>query len=217
MTTIAGWQVVPRVRPLVCATEAPDFFSMIDQQAGMVVKLARAVGEVLQGKESTHALRLLDLEQRREELQRRNQAAVHSLQRAALDEIRSTMDALDRAAAGLFRTARDCHPGWSPPEQTASQMMAVIQNAVESLQQGYARLATGSPAAECDADAAIASTRALGMTSGCGYWRNELYGNLDEIAHELSGAGVILKRWSRQLSGAGADTCARLSQQFLAS
>ena len=60
------------------AAERPDFLAMIDQQAGMVVDLAMALGEVLQGRESAHSLRLLDLEQRRDELRRRNRAAVNS-------------------------------------------------------------------------------------------------------------------------------------------
>ncbi|MBK7954475.1 MAG: hypothetical protein IPK02_11250 [Candidatus Accumulibacter sp.] len=231
MTNIALAQVVRRVRPPVRAAEVPDFLAMIDQQTTMVVNLARLVGEVLQGKESTHSLRLLDLEQRREELQRRNQAAVHSLpdRHARLDEIHWTMSALDRAAAVLFQTARGFQQLRSTPDEAASQMMLVVQKAIESLQQGYAQLASGSPAAEFEADAAIGSESALssyrslgwpGSDAGqslaasrnqaatpaersfAGRWLDELYGNLNNIAHELAGAGAILKSWSRQLSAA---------------
>ncbi|HRF12103.1 MAG TPA: hypothetical protein PLR37_08230, partial [Candidatus Accumulibacter phosphatis] len=65
MTTIAVSQVVSRVRSSVGAADTPDFFSMIDQQARMIVNLARVVADVLQGKESAHSLRLIDLEQHR--------------------------------------------------------------------------------------------------------------------------------------------------------
>ncbi|KFB74228.1 MAG: hypothetical protein ABTS16_07035 [Candidatus Accumulibacter phosphatis] len=238
MTPIAVSQVVRRVRPLVSAAEAPDFFVMIDQQARMVVNLARVLAEVLQGKESAHSLRLLEMEQRREELQRRNQAVVDSLPQAGMGEMHSTMDALDRAAVLLIRAARDCHPGWSAPDAAAFQMLAVIQKAIESLQNGYARLANGSPAAEYDADAAIVSQSALasgktlvrgvpateerflapsqGMSPAHACWPYGLHENLNKIAHELSGAGVILKSWSRQLS-AGSRGFALFPQQFVAS
>jgi hypothetical protein len=236
MTSIAVSQVVRRIRPFVGAADTPDFFSMIDQQARMIVNLAKVVAEVLQGKESTHSLRLLDLEQRRQELQRRHQAVVHALPQSGLDEIRLTMEALDRAAALLIRTGRDCHPGGSNPDAAALQMMRVIRKAIESLQHGYSRLANGSTAAESDADAAIASQSALvfwrmsdqqeaaaaegqhltapskvSLDRSC--WLHGLYENLDDIARELSGAGAILKVWSRQLSGAGG--LARLPQSFM--
>lgn len=164
LTTIAVSQVVQRIRPLADAAEVADFFTMIDHQARMLVSLARVVSEVLQGKESGHSLRLLDLEQRRAELQRRNQAAVNSLadSHAGVDEIHSTMQTLDRAAASLFRTAHGFHQLLPDRNEATSQMMVVIQKATESLQRGYAQLANGSPAAEFDADAAIVSKEALG-------------------------------------------------------
>jgi len=46
MTTIAVSQVVSRVRSSVGAADTPDFFSMIDQQARMIVNLARVVAEM---------------------------------------------------------------------------------------------------------------------------------------------------------------------------
>lgn len=226
MTNIALVQVVRRARPPVRAAEVPDFFAMINRQAKLVVNLARIVGEVLQGRESTHSLRLLDLEQRREELQRRNQAAVSSVHdlHARLDEIHWTMNALDRAAAGLFQIARGVHHLRSTPDEVASQMMLIIQKAIENLQHGYAQLADGSPAAEFAADAAIGSESALGSyrslelrgtdkgqqpapiagrpttgSPGRVLWLYELHGVLAGIAHELADAGTILKIWSRQL------------------
>ncbi|WP_186405726.1 hypothetical protein [Candidatus Accumulibacter aalborgensis] len=136
---------------------------MIDQQAGMVVDLAMALGEVLQGRESAHSLRLLDLEQRRDELRRRNRAAVNSMlsRSSGVDEIPWTMEALDLSAASLLRTVHRFHPLWSVPDEATRQMVAVIRQATASLQQGYSRLANGSPAAELDADAAIGSKMLL--------------------------------------------------------
>lgn len=222
-------QVVRRIRPLFGVAEAPDFFAMLDEQARTVVNLARIVGEVLQGKESTHSLRLLDLEQRREELQRRNEAAVHSLRvvQVGVDEMHSTIDALDKVAAGLFQTARAFQQLRLSPDEVALQMLLVIEKAIGSLQHGYARLATGSPTAELDADAAIASRNVLagyrdlrllpldlrlapstGQSArppdtslpGGACWRYALYGNLSGVAHELAGAAAILKSWSQKLA-----------------
>jgi hypothetical protein len=247
VTTIAIPQFVQRVRPPAFPAETPDFFSMIDQQARMVVNLARTASEVLQGKESAHSLRLLDLEQRREELQRRNRAAVDSMLelRSGIEEIHWTMETLDRAAAGLFRTARSFHQLLSGPDEVAGQMLGVIQKAAESLQHGYARLANGSPAAECDADEAMASRHVLGRyraqtlwgsadqspvssrdqpsapaegrSPGRTFWLNELYDNLNDIAQELSGAGAILKGWTRQLTAGLHDRNARTGMCSLVS
>jgi hypothetical protein len=187
VTTIAIPKIVQRVRPPAFPAETPDFFSMIDQQARMVVNLARTASEVLQGKESAHSLRLLDLEQRREELQRRNRAAVDSMLelRSGIEEIHWTMETLDRAAAGLFRTARSFHQLLSGPDEVAGQMLGVIQKAAESLQHGYARLANGSPAAECDADEAMASRHVLGR-----YRAQTLWGRGGSIPGVVSGSAV---------------------------
>ena len=247
VTTIAIPKIVQRVRPPAFPAETPDFFSMIDQQARMVVNLARTASEVLQGKESAHSLRLLDLEQRREELQRRNRAAVDSMLelRSGIEEIHWTMETLDRAAAGLFRTARSFHQLLSGPDEVAGQMLGVIQKAAESLQHGYARLANGSPAAECDADEAMASRHVLGRyraqtlwwradqspvssrdqpsapaegrSPGRTFWLNELYDNLNDIAQELSGAGAILKGWTRHLTAGLHDRNARTGMCSLVS
>jgi hypothetical protein len=221
----------------VRAAEVPDFFAMINRQAKLVVNLARIVGEVLQGRESTHSLRLLDLEQRREELQRRNQAAVSSVhdRHARLDEIHWTMNALDRAAAGLFQIARSLDHLRSTRDEVASQMMLIIQHAIESLQHGYAQLADGSPAADFAGDAAIGSKSALASyrrgalqatdegqqptllarrpetsasSPGRALWLYELHGILAGVAHELADAGTILKSWSRQLPASLLDRAA---------
>lgn len=162
MTPIPISRLVRRTHRFDVA-ERPDFFAMIDQQASMVVDLAIALGEVLQGRESAHSVRLLDLEQRRDELQRRNRAAVNSVfhPSAGADEIPWTMEALDRSAAYLLRTVHRFHPSWSVPDEATHQMVTVIRQATESLQQGYSRLANGSPVAELDADAAIGSKTLL--------------------------------------------------------
>ena len=234
VTNIALAQVVRRLRSPVCAAEMPDFFAMINRQAKLVVNLARIVGEVLQGRESKHSLRLLDLEQRREELQRRNQAALSSVneRHASLDEIHWTMNALDRCAAGLFQIACGIHQLRSTPDELAAQMMLIIQQGIESLQHGYAQLANGLPAAEFSADA-IGSNSTLGSyrgldlqgtdkgqllaqiaqrpetgSHGRALWLNELHGVLAGIAHEFVDAGTILKSWSRQLSAGLVDRAA---------
>jgi hypothetical protein len=218
-------------QPVQCiqAVGGPEPFTMVDQQAGLVVKLAKILGEVLQGKESAHSLRLQDLEQRREELQRRHRAAVMSIPElgVGVDELQWTLETLDRVAAGLFRTARRCHQVVPGSDEAACEVVAGIQKAAASLRQGYARLANGSPAAEFAAEAAMASKDASGSRQACGPRATpgatdrqhipspgrfgvlrgrasrlyELHGNLDDIARELAHAAAILKGWSLQLAG----------------
>ncbi len=218
----------PAVR-CIQAVAAPEPFSMIDQQAGLVVKLAKILGEVLQGKESAHSLRLHDLEQRREELQRRHRAAVIAMPETCVgvDELQWTLETLDRVAAGLFRTTRRCHHIHPGPDEVTGEIVASIQKAAASLRHGYARLANGSPAAGFDAEAAMAGKDALGNNHSCkppgllgardrehapspgrlgalpGHAARlyELHGNLNDIARELARAAAILKGWSRQLAG----------------
>ena len=219
----------PPAARCVQAVAGPEPFSMIDQQAGLVVKLARILGEVLQGKESAHSLRLHDLEQRRAELQRRHRAAVIAMPEAFVgaDELQWTLETLDRVAAGLFRTARCCHQVLPGPDEVTGEIVASIQKAAASLRHGYARLANGSPAAAFDAEAAMAGKDALGNNQSCkppgmpgvtdrqhapspgrlgalpGHAARlyELHGNLNDIARELARAAAILKGWSRQLAG----------------
>ncbi len=218
----------PQAAQCVQVVAGPEPFSMIDQQAGLVVKLARILGEVLQGKESAHSLRLHDLEQRREELQRRHRAVVIAMPEPCVgaDELQWTLETLDRVAAGLFRTARRCHQVLSGPDEVTSEMVASIQKVAASLRHGYARLANGSLAAGFDAEAAMAGNDALGSNQACkpsipglrdrphapspgrlgtlpGHAARlyELHGNLNDIARELARAAAILKGWSRQLAG----------------
>lgn len=224
-TAVATPEALHRVQ----AAAGPEPFGMIDQQAGLVVKLARILGEVLQGKESAHSLRLLDLEQRREELRRRHQAAVISMPEpyVAANELRWTLETLDRVAARLFRTARRGHQVVPGQDEVTCEIVAGIQKAAASLRQGYARLANGSPAAEFAAEAAMVGKDASGIGQACkqrgmpgaadrqnnplpgrfgmipGHASRlyELHGNLDDIARELARAAAILKGWSRQLAG----------------
>lgn len=207
-----------------------DLFAMLDRQAGMVVRLAAVVGEVLQGKESAHSLRLHDLEQSREEIQRRNLAALRSIN-AGMDDMHRTMESLNRGAAGLFQAARGFHQMLSGRSEATGKMMVVIQKAAANLQHGYARLANGSLIAESDADAAMASRSALwnlqalglngrpdagdcaavrsqecicvhrdGICPGCAFSVHDLHGALEGVAQDIAVAGAILKRWSRQQS-----------------
>lgn len=237
---ISMMPAVRRTRRRSAPVELPDFFAMIDQQARMVVDLATAVGEVLHGKESAHSVRLLDLEQCRQELRRRNQAAVHSLLdlNGGVDEIERTLETLDRVAARLFRTAQGYGQMRSGLDEVSSRMMAVIQKATVSLQHGYTRLTNGSPAAASDAEEAIGSSDAVASyrvlalqerlqapahglvqadsaavpertSAGPGFWLDELYGSLNDIAGELAGAGAILKAWSQRLSAGLHDKGAR--------
>ena len=145
------------------AAVGADLFAMLDRQAGMVVKLAGVVGEVLQGKESAHSLRLHDLEQSREELQRRSLAALRSMPNinGGVDDMYRTMESLNRGAAGLFQAARGFHQMFSGRNEATGKMMIVIQKAAANLQRGYARLGNGSLIAEPDADAAMAGKSAL--------------------------------------------------------
>jgi hypothetical protein len=226
--------VTPQAVQCARAMAAPEPFSMIDQQAGLVVKLARILGEVLQGKESAHSLRLHDLEQRRQELQRRHRAAVIAMSEACggVDGLQWTLETLDRVAAGLFKTARACHRLLPGPDEVTGEIVASIQKAAASLRHGYARLANGSPAAEFDAEAAMAGKDALASKQACkppgihgardrqqvpspgrlgalpGHTARlyELHGSLNDIARELARAAAILKGWSRQLAGGLPDS-----------
>lgn len=136
----------------------------------MLVNLAEAVSEILDGKESVHSVRLLDLEQRREELKRRNQAALHSVLGLSpgVDEIHWTMEALDRSAAHLFRIACEFHELWSDPDQAHRQMMALVRQATESLLRGYVQMANCSLTAEFDADEVIGSMDSLDLCRDLG-------------------------------------------------
>lgn len=156
-------KIVRRVRPVVSVPELADFVSMIDRQARLLVKVATTASEIIEGKESAHAVRLLELEQRREELKRRNYAALDSIPNPTprIDEIRSTMDAIDRAAARLFVTGRDFHEWSSGSDEAIRRMMTVIRNAAGNLQHGYAQLRKGSSAAEFDAHEAIGCKDAI--------------------------------------------------------
>lgn len=165
VTLIPVSQVVLRAaQPLPGAVDLPDFLTMIGKQAGMVVGVARMVGEIVQGRESAHSVRLLELEQRCEELQRRHQTAARSLldTSSGVEDVRGTIEILSRAAIRLFQAARGCQQLRAVPAEVSRRMLAVIQAAAESLQHGYGRLANGSPAAESDADEAIASRHVLG-------------------------------------------------------
>ncbi|MCM8625366.1 hypothetical protein [Accumulibacter sp.] len=214
-----------------------ELLATIEEQAMVASLLAKIVGEILQGRESAHSMRLVDLDQRREDLHRRGMATVVSIfgGRVGADEVHHTLETLDRVAARLFRTARGVHLLASDTDEACRSMLEVIQRATERLLQGYTRLAYGSLAAELDAEVAIRSRDVLEAgrvgnstavqappAEGCAddgtcavagvadparsRRIDELYANLSDISHELAGAGTILKRWVRQLSGSAHDS-----------
>lgn len=144
---------VVRVRGRGAAVELPDFFAMIDQQARMVVSLARTVGEILQGKESAYSVRLLDLEQRREELRRRNLAAVGSAFALTCSVKR---DPLNR---------RSARPGRGAPVPDGARVSSVAGGRRRS------GLSDDAGNSECDRESAKglqqAGQRLAGSRSGC--------------------------------------------------
>ena len=99
------------------------------------------------------------------------------------DELRWTLETLDRVAAGLFRAARRCHHSLAGPDEATGEIVAAIQKAAANLRQGYARLANGSPAAELDAEAALAGKEGLAGSR----------------AGTLAGRGGALLRGARRL------------------
>jgi len=213
----------------------PDFLAMVEQQVAIVVAATRTLGDIVRGKESAHSLLLLDLEQRCEELWRRHAAHVCSCEGLVgngFSDIVATMEALKRVAARLFRAARGCQQMQTFPDDLCCRMIGAIQQTIESLRCGYARLANSSPVAEADAVRAIASNKDLpGSAPGQGLGltpigerccaaasspvvpagpvpftpplgANPLHGHLQEISDELARVGLILRRWSRRLSAA---------------
>ncbi len=90
------------------------------------------------------------------------QGALSSLGFSGVEDVRGTIETLSRAAVRLFQAARGCQQLRAVPAEVSRRMLAVVQAAAESLQHGYGRLANGSPAAESDADEAIASRHVLG-------------------------------------------------------
>jgi len=207
MTMIPFAEIVRRTRPPVRRSGLPDFFGLIDQQASVVVSLAKAVGEILQGKESARSVRLFDLEQRRQELRRRNQAAVESLFgfTEGAEEIQWTMDSLDQAAARLFRTASDFSQWSVGLDDAAREMMAVILKASESLQQGYIGLANGWPLGELNVGEAMGSRNVLGSYRAMALRELLLTGSVpalrseEEFATSLPFAANDRERWLHEL------------------
>lgn len=156
--------VVRRARPIAPGPGLSGLFSTIEQQAQTVVRLATAAEAVLQGRESAHSVRLFDLEQRREELWRRSRAAIDSLadDSRGLEDVRWTMESLDRAAAELFRTATACHAGNCASGVSIGRMLLHIRRESEGLQDGYAGLARGGSCVQCGAGDAEGSRNPLG-------------------------------------------------------
>lgn len=239
MLTDSAWPVTSQPRIYKSSSEVePDFLTMVEQQVAIVVTVTRTVADIVRGKESAHSLLLLDLEQRCEELWRRHAANLCScegLMNAGLPDIVATMEALKRVVVRLFRAARGCQQMHTVPDDLSCRMIGVIQQTIESLRCGYARLANSSPAAETDAARAIAGNEDLRDSAQghgvrqtpiggccCGaalspaapagqipfaapFGRGQLHSHLHEIGDELAQVGLILRQWSRRLSAAGHD------------
>lgn len=165
---IEATAVVRRARPIAPGRKLSELFGTIEQQALTVVRLAGAAEDVLQGRESAHSLRLFELDQRREELWYRSRSAIASFadQWRGLEDVDGTMESLDRAAAGLFRSATVGHGGEPEAGGFLGRMLRHIRREGESLQEGYAGLARGWPSAQFDADDAQGSRNPLGSYRG---------------------------------------------------
>ncbi|MBO3705837.1 MAG: hypothetical protein J5X21_05465 [Candidatus Accumulibacter sp.] len=168
VTMIEATAVVRRARPIAPGRKLSELFGTIEQQALTVVRLAGAAEDVLQGRESAHSLRLFELDQRREELWYRSRSAIASFadQWRGLEDVDGTMESLDRAAAGLFRSATVGHGGEPEAGGFLGRMLRHIRREGESLQEGYAGLARGWPSAQFDADDAQGSRNPLGSYRG---------------------------------------------------
>ncbi|MCM8613730.1 hypothetical protein [Accumulibacter sp.] len=124
-------------------------FSTMEQQAQTLVRLAKAADAVVQGRESAHSVRLFDLDQCRENLWRRSCAVIDSLadhgRSGELEDLRCTSERLDRAAAGLFRTATACRCVHAASGALIGQMLRRIRCEGEGLRDACAGLASGEP------------------------------------------------------------------------
>jgi len=201
-----------RTRPIIPGAGWSGLFSTMEQQAQTLVRLAKAADAVVQGRESAHSVRLLDLDQRREDLWRRSCAAIDSLadrsHRGGLDELRSTSESLDRAAAGLFRTATACGCGYPAAGESIGLMLRHIRREGEGLQDACAGLARGDSAVPFAAGDACGSRNPLGSyrsmallellpVAGAG-WRPAQ----DDLAEVAGPAAVSGESWQAQMLAA---------------
>jgi len=211
---IEATAVVRRARPIAPGRKLSELFGTIEQQALTVVRLAGAAEDVLQGRESAHSLRLFELDQRREELWYRSRSAIASFadQWRGLEDVDGTMESLDRAAAGLFRSATVGHSGEPEAGGFLGRMLRHIRREGESLQEGYAGLARGWPSAQFDADDAQGSRNPLGSYRGLALlellspaaagasWIAPMHAALSDVVRELAGAAELLLRLSQRLA-----------------
>jgi len=138
---------------------APDHFSVIDQQVDALRNLARMVSDIMNGKQSAHAAGVLEIELQCDEVRRQNDTVIRALcgSGSDLDEVRLTLESLERAAAGLWRIVAGFKGSRWSADQGSRRMMTMVEKAIQSLGRGNRRLAKGYSAASLDAAAAIAS------------------------------------------------------------
>ena len=210
-----------RTRPIVPGAGWSGVFSTMEQQAQTLVRLARAADAVVQGRESAHSVRLLDLDQRREDLWRRSCAAIDSLadhsHRGGLDDVRCTSDSLDRAAAGLFRAATACRCGHPAAGESIGLMLRHIRREGEGLQDACAGLARGDSSVQFAAGDACGSRNPLGSyramallellpVAGSG-WR-PAPDDLADVSGPQAGSGAS---WAAQMHPALRDVMSELA------
>jgi hypothetical protein len=213
--------LVRRTRPIAPAVGWCGVFSTMEQQAQTLVRLAKAADAVVQGRESAHSVRLFDLDERREDLWRRSRAAIDSLagHRASggVEDLRCTSERLDRAAAGLFRTAAACGTVHTASGASIGQMLRRIRQEGEGLQDVCAGLARGGSSVRFAAGDACGSLNPLGSyrsmallellpVAGSG-WRP----TQDDLA-EFSGSPVASgESWAAQMHAALHDVVRELA------
>ncbi len=158
--------MVRRSRPIAPAVGWCGVFRTMEQQAQTLVTLATAADAVVQGRESAHSVRLFDLDQCREDLWRRSLAAIDSLadhgRSGGCEDVRWTSESLDRAAAGLFRTATACRRVHSASGASIGQMLRYIRREGEGLREACAGLARGESSVQFAAGDACGSFNPLG-------------------------------------------------------
>lgn len=166
VATIELSSMVRRSRPIAPAVGWCGVFSTMEQQAQTLVRLAKAADAVVQGRESAHSVRLFDLDQCREDLWRRSCAAIDSLadhgRNGGLEDVRWTSESLDRAAAGLFRTATACRCVQDASGAWIGQTLRHIRREGEGLRDACAGLARGEPSVPYAAGEACGSLNPLG-------------------------------------------------------
>lgn len=140
-----------------------DHFSVIDQQVDALRSLTRMVSDIMNGKQSAHAVGVLEFELQWDAVRRQNMTVIRAMRGSGsdFDEVRLTLESLERAAVGLWRIVAVCKGlRWSA-DQGSRRMMTMVEQAIQSLGRGNRRLAKGYSVANLEAAAAMASDKHL--------------------------------------------------------